>query len=537
MVRLLLGLLLLTATAAAQPDPAVASWGGYALPQPVFADAYRAWISRVPTPDSPDARASFAREQLERLIIAEQAVLDQEAQAGLQRYVDRERERAMRAAYFRATIGDTIPQPTEREVRQAWRRSQTQIQAQQVFSPDPSEIGQWSAELASGADFDSLAALSASRYGGDSLGRLGTITAGDLGLGPEAALFDLQRGEWTAPVASLNGWHVLRVLDRTETVRVDGSAYDAARERIGAELFARRFDEATTHMLRERLAAVPLVIDTRVLRALWPMIAPAAQAETAAQIRLLDELATAPLTEVAPDAIVATFGDGQTLTARELVEALPAVESEALQPDLRGAAETVVRDRIVTGWAREAGMGSEASVGLRTVSARLAARYTSAIGSVADTLSARHTEPRTYELLRDQLFVRERSYHVRMWPFADAGAARAALDADRSSWPSPTAALLSDSLGLPLGTLAQRPGEAAGPFLLNGIWHLIAVDRIDVTYEPRAAVADEVEMRARSLRPFWAHRLLLPPDYDPSDVRLSETALANALPRYDVPAP
>ena len=164
----------------------------------------------------------------------------------------------MRAAYFRATIGDTIPQPTEREVRQAWRRSQTQIQAQQVFSPDPSEIGQWSAELASGADFDSLGALSASRYGGDSSGRLGTITAGDLGLGPEAALFDVQRGEWTAPVASLNGWHVLRVLDPTETVRVDGSAYDAARERIGAELFARRFDEATTHMLRERLAAVPL---------------------------------------------------------------------------------------------------------------------------------------------------------------------------------------------------------------------------------------------------------------------------------------
>ncbi len=537
MIRILLASLFFAVTASAQPDPAVASWSGYALPQSVFADAYRAWISRVPTPDSPQARAEFAREQLERLIIAERADLDGESEAGVERYVERERERAMRAAYFRAAIGDTIPVPTEPEIRAAWRRTQTQIQAQQVFSPDADEIVRWNAELDMGADFDSLAELSATRYGGDPSGRLGVVTAGDLGLGPEMALFDLSQGERTDPVASLNGWHVLRVLDRTETVRVDGSAFEAARERVAAELFARRFDEATTYVLRERLSNVPLTIDTRVLRALWPMIAPAAQAETAMQIRLLDELASTALPDVSPDAVVATFGDGQTLTARVFVEALPAVESQSLRPDLRGAVETVVRDRLVTDWAREAGMDADPSVDLRTVSARLAARYTSAIRQVADTLSADYTEPRTYDLLRDNLFVRERRYHARTWTFSDADAARAALDSDRARWPESKDVVLNDSLNLPLGTLAQRPGEAAGPFEVGGGWALIAVDRVDVTYEPRAAVAEEVAMRASGLRPFWAHRLLLPSDYEPAAVQFDVAALADALPRYDVPTP
>ncbi len=528
---------LLTATASAQSDPPVASWAGYELSQSVFADAYRAWISRVPTPDSPQARATFAGEQLERLIIAERADLDAESLAGVQRYVARERERTMRAAYFRSAIGDTIPRPTGAEIRASWRRSQTQIQAQQVFSPDPSEIVRWNAELEAGADFDSLAALSAAQYGGDPSGLLGIVTGGDLGLGPETALFDLAQGERTQPVASLNGWHVLRVLDRTETVRVDGSAFDAARERVAAELFARRFDEATTRMLRERLSATPLTIDVRVLRALWPLVAPAAQAQTAAQIRLLDELASAVLPDVSPDAVVATFGDGQTLTARAFVDALPSVESEALRPDLRGAAETVVRDWLVTGWARDAGMEADPMVNLRAVSACLAARYTSAIGAVADTLSPTYTEPLTYDLLRDNLFVRERGYAARVWTFADADAARAALDQDRSTWPAAERVTLSDTLGLPLGTLAQRAGEAAGPFEIGEQWALIAVDRADVTYEPRAAVADEVAMRALGLRPFWAHRLLLPAAYDPGDVVLDASALAGALPRYDVPTP
>ena len=213
------------------------------------------------------------------------------------------------------------------------------------------------------------------------------------------------------------------------------------------------------------------------------------------------------------------------------------MESEALRPDLRGAAETVVRDRLVTDWAREAGMDADPSVDLRTVSARLAARYTSAIRLVADTLSAEYTQPRTYDLLRDNLFVRERRYHARMWSFATADAARAALDSDRERWPQPTRIVLHDSLGLPLGTLAQRPGEAAGPFEIGGEWTLLAVDHVEVTYEPRAAVADEVAMRALGLRPFWAHRLLLPARYDPADVRLDSESLADALPRYDEPTP
>jgi hypothetical protein len=286
--------------------------------------------------------------------------------------------------------------------------------------------------------------------------------------------------------------------------------------------------------LRQRLAAVPLAIDLRTLRALWPAIAPAAQAETAVQLRLLDDLAQAPPPEIGPDAVVATFGEGQTLTAQAFVEALPGVEAEALRPDLRGAVETVVRDLLVTEWAREAGMTQAEPVRLRERSARLAARYTAAIGAVADTLSAAYTEPRTYDLLRGELFVRSRRYAVRAWPFDSAEAARAALGRNPGTWPDARLDTLGASPDLPLGTLAESRGAAAGPFRLGDTWHLLAVDRELVTYEPPAAVADELSARARALRPYWAHRLLLPAPYDPADVRLDPDALARALPRYDL---
>ena len=538
------------AGAQAGEAPVVARWNGYALAADDFADAYRRYATAVPGRDTPRRRADFARDLLERRIVAARAEQAGGAPAWVAAAARRAHDRALRAAFFEATIGPSIPPPTTAQLQEAFRRTRTHVLLRQAFTPDSAEARRWRDAVAAGAPFDSLARLGAARYGGptaDPGGRLGWITWNSLGVAPESLAFALDWGEVGGPVASENGWHLFRADSIRATGSVASTAFENMREELAWAWRQRRFDEAAARYLRRRLAAIPLRIDARALAGVWPLVAPFAPREDDPRVALEMErevpgLASGALLPQTPLAWVA----GQPFTLADFLDGLPGVEAEAWRPDLRAALETTIRDRLVTGWAREAGLDTLADARLAARRAYLAARYDDALAAAADTLTLGRFARDGYARLRDTYFAESRVARVRLWAFADSAGARDAVEAWRRGVPWPRAAARADTLvrrltaeqagALPLGAMQVSPGGrgavVAGPVAFEGRWVAAELLGWDVAYTPFEAAAGRLTLLLESLRLAFAHAALLPPDYRREGVEVFPDRLAAALPFY-----
>lgn len=533
------------------PGPSVATWAGFGIPQADFVQAYRRYATVVPGRDTPARRADFARALLERGLIAERAQnsgLD--TLAWVQHAVRRARDRAMRGVFFQTTIGVSIPEPQPAQVREAFRRLHSRVLLRQVFTRSEAEAARWQAALATGASFDSLAALGAAQYGAGSAdpgGLLGWVSGGEISVSAENVAFSLDIGAVGGPVASENGWHFFRVEDRVETAFADASTFENMRERLAFEWRQRRFEEAASHYLRTHLEAIPLRIDAGALSRVWPMVAEYAPRRGSPRevLRLEQELPVlAPYT--LPRSTTLAWVDGAPFTLADFLAGLPDVEVVDWNPDLVGALETTIRDRIVTGWAREAGADTARSVQLAEAVARRAAYYDAAVAAAADTLTLARYAAQGYKRVRDAYFTEKRSATVRLWTFADRAAARGAVDAwvAGTSWARAAAGADTHTVkvdldapdALPLGALQpSRQGDRTaftGPLRINGDWTMVELLERHTTYTPFEKVTSRLEPLLEAMRLDIAHEALLPPGYRREDVTIFPDRLEAALPFY-----
>ena len=539
----------------APADPVVVSGNGVEVRQSAFADEYRRFASRAPVRDGLEARRDYARLMLERAYVARVA----EA-AGLgelpevRAHVERRRRFAMRRRFLEDTLGTLIEEPTEADVREAFRRQNSRVRVRQAFAPTEEGARALWLRARSGEPFADLARASMAAVGLDATGEMGWVTFNDLDEGPEDAVFALGRGGVSEPVRSMRGWHVFEVLDREETARIDATAFEAARERLAAEVRQRRIDEAGARALKPLLESHALVVRLEPLRALWPSIAPLVpdrgEVEVLAQAQ--ERLPTLRPDDVPRSTPVATV-DGRPFTVGQLLDELPEIPVELWRPDLRQAVEVAVRDSILTARAAAAGAADAPDVQREAEAARRTALYYAGLRAAVDTLDAGRHARRFYALWRDGL-VQDRTTTFLATPFATEAAAREALARAQggAGW---------EAVAAEAGTAPERrtatapPGEPgpfgvhrmplsapgrralAGPFPDGGrSWVVEAVDRADA-YVPfadaRADVVAAIEAEPRAA----AHQLLLDAGFDPTDVAFDDDALLGAVPLGGGPAP
>ncbi|RMH56317.1 MAG: hypothetical protein D6685_13500, partial [Bacteroidetes bacterium] len=427
---LCLGLLACEPQSGPPPEPVLAAWGGIELTRDLFVQEYRRYASTAPVRDDLTARRTYARQMLERLIIAEQG-----REAGLdtlpevRAYVEREVGRAMRRVYLEHQIGRTLPEPSEADVREAFRRANTRLNLQQIYAATRPEADSLYRLLRQGVPFDTLAVASMRRYGvpdPEAAGRMGWVTWNDMDLAPESTAYALSPGDIAPPVASLQGWHIFRLLDREERVVLDASTYQNQRERLRFEWRQRRFDEAATRHIRDVLLAHELAVRPAMLQALWSAIAPYLPDRPASVALVADELARlAPPT--VPRSIPVAYVDGRPFTAGQFLDALPDIPLAYWQPDLRPALEMAVRDAILTEQARAMRADTARSVRLERQRALYVARYYAALQAAADTLDPGRARRLAYERWRDTQFLDHTRTTYRSYRFADSTTAWAAL--------------------------------------------------------------------------------------------------------------
>lgn len=528
--------------------PVVARWGDVALRADDFAQEYRRFASTAAVRDGLAARRDYARLMVARRVIAERgraAGLDRLPE--VQAHVRRQRARALRRHFLETAVGDTIPEAAEAAVREAFRRSQTRLHLQQIYAATEAEADSLHRLLQAGADFDALAEASMRRYGvpnPEAAGDMGWVTWNDLDRAPEDAVFALERGAVSAPVASLQGWHLFRLLGREETRRLDASAYAAERERLAFLVRQRRFDEASARYLRALRDAHALVVHAPTLRAVWAEVAPLVPDRPTPDdvARLNAEVGALAPPEV-PRSRPAAWVDGRPFTVGQLLDGLPDVPLASWQPVLRTALETTIRDSLLTAEALAARADTARSVAQAARMARADALYYAALRAAADTLTLDHRVPAMYEQVKDEQFVAVRTTTYDAYRFADSTAAWDALrryqrDGD---WPAAADAYgaarerrtAEGAADLPVHT-APLPGadgrpRPVGPYPEDGAFVVVAALDRHATYEPLAAVRSRVETLLRSRLRAVVHDALLPDGFTPDAVTVYDDRLQAAL--------
>ncbi|MBO6575936.1 MAG: peptidylprolyl isomerase [Rhodothermales bacterium] len=201
------------------------------------------------------------RIHLENMIDAE--LLAQEARRrglagdslGLLR-ADLERRRAVGARFFEEAFVETLPPPTEEEIRQTFARYKAQVVVRHLYFTDPDEARASWERLEEGEDFLVEAARVYGLADVDSAaGFLGPIRYFQMDDAFAEAAFELEPGAYSTPVRSRFGWHIIRAEDiwqsplLTESefqVRQGGlsSQFRLRRRRLEGDRFVRGFMES-----------------------------------------------------------------------------------------------------------------------------------------------------------------------------------------------------------------------------------------------------------------------------------------------------
>lgn len=532
----------------AQKDDLVIYWQNIGIHKQHFKDEYSLFMIQSPGRDTPASRRAYAYKMLERSIIGEwgkRSGLDQSQRVQL--YINRQVNFSRRQRYLERTLLDTIPQPTAAQLYDAFIKYKTHLRLQQIYGQTRREIDSLYAQLQAGADFNALARTSMQKYGipePEKAGEMGWIHWNDLDLAPEEAVYRLKPLETSTPVASLNGWHLFRLIERREDIALDETSFLREKKKLAFEWRNRRYTEAASLHLKSILTAHRLHIYLHELEPLWPLIAPYSERLNTPEglVVAQQEVPTLKAPRLNPQAILATIS-GKPFRVSDFLAFLPDVPAPYWRKDLRQALEITIRDAILTEIAQSKIPNHDAYVSLQTEIAQYTARYYATLSAVSDTLRLSRYERAFYEQFKTTLFRDGLITQVEAWAFPDSASVWQTLrrlmaekslrpldgiapqdfwvqDQEIPTWPVPTLRVTNDWTGI------QGPFPHKGQF-----WILRAKQRL-----PRIQKFEDIQPQLPALmqaqKRMIAHMAALPTNYIPAAAQINQAALDAVLPYY-----
>ena len=286
--------------------------------------------------DTPEAQLKARRKQLDRLVQEKLLVIGAYARAfdadiGIVELVDKEKDKYLLDELFRTQVLETVSVP-EDEVKAWFVHFFDRVRPKHIVVATKELADSIMAQLQSGMDFGDLAQRysldkSTSHRGGD-LGR--EFYWGELVAPLQDVIFSLKEGELGGPVKSDFGWHVLKVVSRSEMQRVPYDTVKTAIEnRIKQKLITKRRNE----QLDGLRAVANIQIRQEVLATLRQMLQ-----------TVLDTVKLPPgsfpnlpvenLPDSGKTAIVATYGRNGEITLYSVLNSFNAAAMDS-RPDFR----------------------------------------------------------------------------------------------------------------------------------------------------------------------------------------------------------
>jgi hypothetical protein len=196
-----------------------------------------------------------------------------------QQFRVRERKKALGTVFFHEALLETLPPPTEQEVRLAFARWKAQVVVRHIYFRSRGEAEESYNRIRAGKDFLIEAQDVFGVPGDSSAGYLGPIKYFEMDDAFAEAAFNLQEGAFSSPVQSRFGWHLIRservmvspLLTEDEfQTKQEGiaSQFRLRRRKVEGDAFVREFmEEHDVKAEPAAIAAIASMIDDLTIEA------------------------------------------------------------------------------------------------------------------------------------------------------------------------------------------------------------------------------------------------------------------------------
>jgi hypothetical protein len=247
-------------------------------------------------------------------------------------YIKRERKKAVGGRFFEESFVNRLPPLTEEEVRQAFARWKTEVSVRHLFYLDPDSARAAYARLQAGRDFLEEAQYCYGTSEFDSLaGFLGPVRYFMVDDAFAEAAFSLGVGEFSEPVQSRFGYHIIRAENIVRSALLTESEFQTRSGGIGKRARIRKSRLAGDRFVRDFMSEVNVVVNPVAVRALNAFLL---DAERSVEPRPVSVLAQEPgetdpselLSSLDPDVSLATYqwnGEERSFTVGDYIDWIP----------------------------------------------------------------------------------------------------------------------------------------------------------------------------------------------------------------------
>ncbi len=238
-----------------------------------FKGSYVRHLIQTGENDTPQQRFSHLNDLIDTYLLAEVARDRGLEDADYQSYIDLEIRKVVGGRYFEVAFADSLPDPSEAEVREAFRRTNEKVILRHLFFRTSAEARAARNRLQNGADFVELAneIFETSRFD-STAGTLGAAEYWDLDDAVAEAAWPLQVGEYSEPVRSRYGWHILRVEDRLRNPILTADAFERRREDLAHRVRARRFRLDGSRFVRAFMDSLDVDVNVEAMSTLRTIV-------------------------------------------------------------------------------------------------------------------------------------------------------------------------------------------------------------------------------------------------------------------------
>ncbi len=241
-IFLLLILLAGCSTPLSEQDQALAHINGHTITVGDFERSYVQDLIQRGHNDTPEARYAHLDLLIEQHLWYEEALRrNLDSDSLLSAFTDLARKRAIGGRYYELEFLEQLPAITGAEIRQAFARYKQPVMARHLFYRNETDARAAHARIESGTPFlDEAQTTFGTEHFDSTAGWLGEIRYFQVDDAFAEAAFALSVGDYSEPVRSRQGWHIIRVEDRLNTPILTESEFQNRKNGIAGLLRIRR---------------------------------------------------------------------------------------------------------------------------------------------------------------------------------------------------------------------------------------------------------------------------------------------------------
>lgn len=305
----------------------VATVNGVPITEKRFNTSYVQKLIQTGANDTPEARYAHLHELIDGYLFGEEARRRGLDDGEFQRYINIEIKKVVGGRFFERAFVDSLPEPTEQEIRDAFRKENENVVLRHLFFRDPNAARATYERLQHGEDFVVLAneVFETSEFD-SSAGLLGEAGYWDLDDSVAVAVWDLLPGAYTVPVRSKFGWHILRVENRLRNPLLTEDAFQLRRDDLRFRVRTRRFRLGGDRFVRSFMDSLDVEVNVEAMEALRNVILqhlPGGQQSAAPRVSLHPEEVVSIEREFSGESVLATYelnGERHEFRARQYFE-------------------------------------------------------------------------------------------------------------------------------------------------------------------------------------------------------------------------